>query len=248
MLCAAAECPSVSNAKITCTPITCAKEGAVVPLSGSCRTAFTTGVITYYVNGAEATNVTCPPAGELLVVEPRVEDLNNKPACDYAGPSYQITSTCLSDAAAGLVCSSPVCEHAGAVVPLEGLCTIALPGASIVYTVGGSAVTQITCPNLGASVVVTPSISNYLGLAPCDYTAAAITVKCESCFAALRPPQHTWSPRFTPPPFLLTNTHRHFPFRIVHPPTQHNAMPQTPLTSPARTSPVRQLGTPLTWR
>lgn len=64
-------CPSDAAAGITCGNITCAAPGVMVPLAGLCGTKLAGATITYRVNGAAATTVTCPQSPTTVTVQAR---------------------------------------------------------------------------------------------------------------------------------------------------------------------------------
>lgn len=175
----AAPCPSPSTAGITCTPVSCLKAGAIVPLVGTCNSTLPNAPpITYYVDGVASQNLTCAPPGTTVTVEPTLEGYGNITACSYAAASYTVTSQC--PAAAGFQCGQPNCDAPGKVIPLAGLCTAGLTGATVVYSVNGVAQqSQLQCPAAGASATIVPSVVNYLGQQQCSYTGSAINVTCE---------------------------------------------------------------------
>lgn len=79
---AAADCRRTQDANIKCTPVNCSKAGSVVPLAGTCTSAFRGAPFTFYVNGAATTQLTCPAQGVQVLVEPKIENFN-APACLY---------------------------------------------------------------------------------------------------------------------------------------------------------------------
>ena len=95
-------CPSLDVAEFTCKALTCSRPGDSVQLDGLCTNTLKCARITYTVNGAPATTLTCPAAGSTAVVVPTIKAFGGHAACNYPGPP--ITVDCELCPAACLVC------------------------------------------------------------------------------------------------------------------------------------------------
>ncbi|GBF96269.1 hypothetical protein Rsub_09064 [Raphidocelis subcapitata] len=129
-------------------PPACAYAGVSVPLAGTCNCSDPSASVTYVVDGRAVTSVNCPNKGTDLKITASAS-ISTLPQCPYDPDDVglSLSSVCASEAAAAVTCSPPPpCSYAGEVIKLTGLCTTPLAGATVIYELGGKAVTSVTCP------------------------------------------------------------------------------------------------------
>jgi hypothetical protein len=156
-------CAPSDFAEFTCAAPACQQPGQVVNLAGAppCTNVLKCAAIAYEVDGAPATNFTCPNAGASVSVVPWIRSFGGNPLCNYSGPPMVVKSSC-DEVAAPLTLSCPdvLCQTSGVTAPVEGLCTVSGGSGSPAYTISRQAATAYTCPPPGAPTNITATVSN----------------------------------------------------------------------------------------
>ena len=93
-----------------------------------------------------------------------------------------IPASCPAKSSVSIVCKPVTCPYSGSTAPLDGSCTVNLPGADIAYSVNGVATLSAACPAPGgAPIQAKASVEEYLG--SCSYEGPTFEVTCETAVA-----------------------------------------------------------------